>query len=205
AAAGGVLSALLAAEGYTAAADVLEAHQGFIEVCHGRTPDVDHATTVLGDAPAVVDTLFKYHAACYLTHATIENARRLRDDLVVARHQRRRPHSNRRVRHRHPRARPGPPGRRPPPEVLRSGRAGPRQRRRQTAGRAHRRDRLTRRHLRAGRRLAMTDFDPAAFPLVQKGHQFEEFTVGRVFEHHWGRTITDGDNALFSTAMCNWN
>ena len=51
----------------------------------------------------------------------------------------------------------------------------------------------------------MTDFDPAAFPLVQKGHQFEEFTVGRVFEHHWGRTITDGDNALFSTAMCNWN
>jgi acyl dehydratase len=24
-------------------------------------------------------------------------------------------------------------------------------------------------------------------------------------EHHWGRTITAGDNALFSTAMCTWN
>lgn len=29
--------------------------------------------------------------------------------------------------------------------------------------------------------------------------------VGKKFEHHWGRTITAGDNALFSTATCNWN
>jgi acyl dehydratase len=29
--------------------------------------------------------------------------------------------------------------------------------------------------------------------------------VGRVFEHHWGRTINAGDNSLFSTALCNWN
>src|SRR5215210_5466938 len=49
------------------------------------------------------------------------------------------------------------------------------------------------------------DFDAAAYPLVRKGHQFEDFTVGQVFEHHWGRTITAGDNALFSTATCNWN
>ena len=26
-----------------------------------------------------------------------------------------------------------------------------------------------------------------------------------MFDHHWGRTITHGDNVLFSTAMCNWN
>jgi itaconyl-CoA hydratase len=51
----------------------------------------------------------------------------------------------------------------------------------------------------------MTDFDPTTFEPVRKGHQYEDFTVGRVFEHHWGRTITDGDNALFSTAMCNWS
>jgi itaconyl-CoA hydratase len=43
------------------------------------------------------------------------------------------------------------------------------------------------------------------FPLVRKGRQFEDFMVGQVFVHHWGRTITAGDNALFSTATCNWN
>jgi len=50
----------------------------------------------------------------------------------------------------------------------------------------------------------VTDFDPAAFPLVAKGHWFEDFTVGQVFVHHWGRTLTAGDNALFSTATCHW-
>lgn len=51
----------------------------------------------------------------------------------------------------------------------------------------------------------MSDFDVRDFPVVRKGNKFEDFTVGDVFEHHWGRTITDGDNALFSTAMCNFN
>ncbi len=32
-----------------------------------------------------------------------------------------------------------------------------------------------------------------------KGNRFEDMTDGRVFEHHWGRTITDGDNAAFTT------
>ena len=50
----------------------------------------------------------------------------------------------------------------------------------------------------------MTDFDAGAFPLVRRGHQFEDFTEGQVLDHHWGRTITAGDNALFSTAMCTW-
>lgn len=35
--------------------------------------------------------------------------------------------------------------------------------------------------------------------LSPKGNRFEDMTDGRVFEHHWGRTITDGDNALFTT------
>ena len=51
----------------------------------------------------------------------------------------------------------------------------------------------------------MTGFDPAAFPMARKGRQYQDFTVGQVLEHHWGRTITAGDNALFTTAMCNWN
>ena len=35
--------------------------------------------------------------------------------------------------------------------------------------------------------------------LLPKGHRFEDMTEGRVFDHHWGRTITDGDNAAFTT------
>jgi len=51
----------------------------------------------------------------------------------------------------------------------------------------------------------MTDLDLTSFPLMTKGHKFEDFVVGLELVHHWGRTITAGDNALFSTAMCNWN
>jgi acyl dehydratase len=32
-----------------------------------------------------------------------------------------------------------------------------------------------------------------------KATSYEDMTVGRVFEHHWGRTISDGDNAAFTT------
>jgi acyl dehydratase len=46
----------------------------------------------------------------------------------------------------------------------------------------------------------MSDFDPAQHQLIRKGRLFEEFEVGQSFEHHWGRTLNDGDNSLFSTA-----
>jgi acyl dehydratase len=51
----------------------------------------------------------------------------------------------------------------------------------------------------------MADFDSASFTLLRKGRSFEEFEVGRRFEHHWGRTLTDGDNALFTTATLAYN
>ncbi len=35
--------------------------------------------------------------------------------------------------------------------------------------------------------------------LKPKGNRYEDMTEGRVFEHHWGRTITPGDNAAFTT------
>ncbi len=47
------------------------------------------------------------------------------------------------------------------------------------------------------------DFD--SFPLAVKGNKFQDFHEGQEFPHHWGRTLTDGDNAIFSTATCNWN
>ncbi|MCP5030657.1 MAG: MaoC family dehydratase [Actinomycetia bacterium] len=52
---------------------------------------------------------------------------------------------------------------------------------------------------------AVAEFDPDSFVLARKGNQYQDFEMGQVFEHHWGRTISAGDNALFSTATCNWN
>ena len=44
-----------------------------------------------------------------------------------------------------------------------------------------------------------SDPDLASFPLARKGHQFEDFSEGQTFEHHWGRTIGESDNTLFTT------
>lgn len=38
-----------------------------------------------------------------------------------------------------------------------------------------------------------------------KGHRFEDFDEGRLFEHHWGRTITEADNMLFTTLTQTFN
>ncbi len=40
---------------------------------------------------------------------------------------------------------------------------------------------------------------------VPKGNRFEDFDVGRTFEHHWGRTVNDGDNSLFTTLTLHYN
>lgn len=39
---------------------------------------------------------------------------------------------------------------------------------------------------------------------VVRGNFFEDFEVGHVFKHHWGRTINEGDNSLFSTVTLNY-
>lgn len=38
-----------------------------------------------------------------------------------------------------------------------------------------------------------------------KGHLFDDFDVGRVFDHHWGRTVTEADNTLFTTLTLTYN
>ena len=45
----------------------------------------------------------------------------------------------------------------------------------------------------------MADPDLSAFPLLSKGHAFEDFREGLVFEHHWGRTLGAGDNSVFTS------
>src|SRR5262245_13217088 len=48
-------------------------------------------------------------------------------------------------------------------------------------------------------------FDPETARPVLKGHSFDDFEVGQVFEHHWGRTFNAGDNSLFSTVVMHFN
>lgn len=73
----GLRAARLAAGGFTARADSLECDQGF------ASSYSDHLNTddALGEAPSgwhLRNNLFKYHAACYMTHAPIECAKEIR-------------------------------------------------------------------------------------------------------------------------------
>ena len=45
--------------------------------------------------------------------------------------------------------------------------------------------------------MASPDF--SEFRLQSKGNRFEDFKVGQVLSHHWGRTLTESDNTLFTT------
>ena len=41
--------------------------------------------------------------------------------------------------------------------------------------------------------------------LVPKGNRYEDFEPGRVFKHHWGRTVTESESTLFSTLTLHFN
>ena len=51
----------------------------------------------------------------------------------------------------------------------------------------------------------MATIDLADWPLRARGTYFEDHVVGRVFDHHWGRTIHASDNIAFSTQMLSFN
>ena len=73
----GLRAARLAAKGFTARGDSLECDQGF------ASSQSDHLNidAALGEPPQgwhLRNNLFKYHAACYLTHAPIECAKEIR-------------------------------------------------------------------------------------------------------------------------------
>jgi 2-methylcitrate dehydratase PrpD len=73
AAADGLLAAMLAARGFTGNPAVLEAAQGLAQAAGGTVLDPARLDG-LEDRWTIRDTLFKYHAACYLTHASINAA-----------------------------------------------------------------------------------------------------------------------------------
>ena len=78
----GLLAARLAARGFTSQTEVLECVQGF-----ASTHSPDFCPEVALQPPPhgwyIRDNLFKYHAACYLTHAPIEAARKLREQYAI--------------------------------------------------------------------------------------------------------------------------
>ncbi len=73
----GLLAASLARGGFTGNPAIIETAQGFAAT-HG-IPQIDEARLEgLSERFLITETLFKYHASCYLTHAAIEAASRVR-------------------------------------------------------------------------------------------------------------------------------
>jgi 2-methylcitrate dehydratase PrpD len=79
AASNGLFSALAARGGYTSNPAVLETEQGFFATHAGAKPNQETLDRLAGKF-LIRDTLFKYHASCYLTHAPINAAQLIRSE-----------------------------------------------------------------------------------------------------------------------------
>lgn len=73
----GLLAARLAARGFSSRPDLIECEQGFA-LTHGPDFRPDKALAEPAGGFYILANLFKYHAACYLTHGPIECARAVR-------------------------------------------------------------------------------------------------------------------------------
>ena len=76
----GLLAARLAARGFSSRPDVVECEQGFA-LTHGPDFRAEAALATPPDGFYIFANLFKYHAACYLTHGPIECGRAVREQL----------------------------------------------------------------------------------------------------------------------------
>ncbi len=77
----GLLAARLAARGFSSRPDLVECEQGFA-LTHGPDFRPEAALTAPPNGFYIFANLFKYHAACYLTHGPIECARSVREQAV---------------------------------------------------------------------------------------------------------------------------
>src|SRR6516164_5676426 len=75
----GLLAARLAARGFSSRTDIVECLRGFA-LTHGPDFAPEAALAEPEGGLHLFANLFEYHAACYLTHAPIECARRLREE-----------------------------------------------------------------------------------------------------------------------------
>ncbi|MCY4041727.1 MAG: MmgE/PrpD family protein [Gammaproteobacteria bacterium] len=73
----GLIAARLAARGFTASADAVNGKQGYVQAA-GIGSVNSARLEQIADSWLILDSLFKYHAACYLTHATIDSVKGLR-------------------------------------------------------------------------------------------------------------------------------
>src|SRR5580704_16496338 len=78
----GLLAARLAARGFSSRSDLVECVQGFAAT-HGPDFRPEAALAMPDGGFHLFANLFKYHAACYMTHAPIECASRIREDHGV--------------------------------------------------------------------------------------------------------------------------
>ena len=78
AAAAGVLACDLAGRGYTAPGQAILGEQGFAAT-HTDGADAAQLAVPFGQPWHILDDLFKAHASCYGTHATIDAVLRVRD------------------------------------------------------------------------------------------------------------------------------
>ena len=76
----GLIAARLAARGFTANPDAINGNQGYIQAAGVGEIDQPKLKS-LADKWMILDSLFKFHAACHLTHASIESILQLRDKL----------------------------------------------------------------------------------------------------------------------------
>ena len=74
----GLLAARLAARGFSSRPDLVECEQGFA-LTHGPDFKAEAALAEPKSGFHIFANLFKYHAACYLTHGPIEAAREIRE------------------------------------------------------------------------------------------------------------------------------
>jgi 2-methylcitrate dehydratase PrpD len=79
AASAGLLSALAARGGFTSNREIIETEQGFAATHAGAAPTQAVLDRYAGKF-LIRDTLFKYHASCYLTHAPIQAAAQIRKE-----------------------------------------------------------------------------------------------------------------------------
>ncbi len=78
----GINCARLAAAGFTANPEAVLGNQGFIQAA-SNAKDPTARLAAIADDWLILGTLFKYHAACHLTHSAIESVLRLRTNLDV--------------------------------------------------------------------------------------------------------------------------
>jgi 2-methylcitrate dehydratase PrpD len=78
----GLMAAKLAMRGFTSRADVIECQQGFAST-HSSDYHPERALETPEHGWYIQSNLFKYHAACYMVHSSIEATRKLREQYGV--------------------------------------------------------------------------------------------------------------------------